>query len=77
MGSSRNKSNIAIAIFEKLPLKRVPKIFSHFDGSNNIYADCIAKYMLKKKHTNYLFIHRITLFTCSFSNEFCWFKCVL
>jgi hypothetical protein len=29
MGSNREKSNIAI------------KIISHFDGSNNIFADCI------------------------------------
>ena len=39
MGSNREKFNIAIAIFEKLPL-RVTKIISHFDGSNNIFADC-------------------------------------
>ena len=40
MGSNREKSNIAIAILEKLPFQRVPKIISHFDGSNNIFADC-------------------------------------
>ena len=28
------------AILEKLPFWRLPKIISHFDGSNNIFADC-------------------------------------
>ena len=37
MGGNREKSNIAIAIFEKLP---VTKINSYFGGSNNIFADC-------------------------------------
>ena len=37
MGSNREKSNIAIAILEKLLFK---KIISHFDGSNNIFSDC-------------------------------------
>ena len=35
MGSNREKSNIAIVILEKLT-----KIISHFEGSNNIFADC-------------------------------------
>ena len=41
MGSNRENSNIAIATLEKLPFLRVTKIISHFDGSNNIFADCI------------------------------------
>ena len=36
MGSNREKSDIAIAILEKLP-----KNIAHFGGSNNIFADCM------------------------------------
>ena len=39
MGSNREKSNIAIAIFEKLPFLKGKKNISHFDGSNNIFGD--------------------------------------
>ena len=39
--SIRGKSNIAIAILEKLPFLKETKIISHFGGSNNIFADCI------------------------------------
>ena len=38
MRSNREKSNIAIAILEKLPVLKDKKIISHFDGSNNIFA---------------------------------------
>ena len=41
MGSNREKSNIAIEILEKLPFLNGKKNISHFDGSNNIFADCI------------------------------------
>ena len=37
MGSSSEKSNIAIAILENLPTL---KGISYFDGSNIIFADC-------------------------------------
>ena len=40
MGSNREKSNIAIAILEKIPFLKGYKIISHFVGSNNIFADC-------------------------------------
>ena len=40
MGSNREKSNIAMAISDKLPFQRVTKIILHFDGSNIIFADC-------------------------------------
>ena len=40
MGSNREKSNIAIAILEKLPFLKGNKIISCFDGNNNISADC-------------------------------------
>jgi len=40
MGSNREKSNIAIAILEKLTLLKVTKIILYFDGSNNIFVDC-------------------------------------
>ena len=40
MESNREKYNIAIAILEKLPFLKGNKIISHFDGSNNIFADC-------------------------------------
>ena len=43
MGSNRKKSNIANAILEKLPFLKGNKIISHFDGSNNIFADCRKK----------------------------------
>ena len=42
MGSNREKSNIAIAILERLPFLKGKKIISHFDGSNNIFADCTS-----------------------------------
>ena len=38
MGSNREKSNIAIAILEKLPFLKGNK--NYFDGSNNIFTDC-------------------------------------
>ena len=41
MGSNREKSNIAIAILEKLSYLKGNKNISHFDDSNNILADCI------------------------------------
>ena len=41
IGSNRTKSNIAIAILEKLPFLKGKKNISHFDGSNNVFADCI------------------------------------
>ena len=44
MGSNREKSNIAIAILEKLPFLKGNKKISHFDGSNNIFADCNLTY---------------------------------
>ena len=40
MGINREKFNIAIAILEKLPFLKGKKIISHFDGSNDIFADC-------------------------------------
>ena len=40
MGSNREKSNIAIAILEKLPSLMSNKNYSLFDGSNNIFVDC-------------------------------------
>ena len=43
MGNNREKSNIAIAILEKLPFL---KIILHFDGSNNIFVDC-SYFLLK------------------------------
>ena len=42
MGSNREKSNIAIAILKELQFIKDKKIISHFDGSNNIFADCIS-----------------------------------
>ena len=43
MGSNREKNNIAFAILEKLPFLRAKKIYIlHFDGSNNIFANCIS-----------------------------------
>ena len=40
MGGNREKSNIAILpILEEKTILKV-KIISHFDGSNNIFADC-------------------------------------
>jgi hypothetical protein len=41
MGRNREKTNIAISIFEKWPFLKGTKIISHVDGSNNIFADCI------------------------------------
>ena len=42
MGSNGEKSNVALAILEKLPFVKEGKVrvTSHFDGSNNIFADC-------------------------------------
>ena len=40
MGSNKEKSNIAIAILEKIPFLKGKQIISYFDGSNNIFADC-------------------------------------
>ena len=42
MGNNREKSNIAIAIMEKLPFLKGNKNISHFDGSNNIFVDFIS-----------------------------------
>ena len=42
MGSNREKSNIANAILENLSYDKVPKIISHFGGTNNI-VDCIPR----------------------------------
>ena len=42
MGSNGEKSNIAIAILENLPFLKGNKIISHFDGNNNIFAECIC-----------------------------------
>ena len=39
MGSNREISNIAIVISKNYHFERVKKIISHFDGSNNIFAD--------------------------------------
>ena len=47
MGSHREKSNIAIAILEKLPFSKGTKIISHFDGSNNIFVDCTYNNILQ------------------------------
>jgi hypothetical protein len=41
MGGNREKFNISIAILEKLPFWKGNKMISHFDGSNNIFADWI------------------------------------
>ena len=48
MGSNWEKFNIAIALLEKWPFLRVPKIILHFDGSNNNFADCMYKFWIKK-----------------------------
>ena len=40
MGSNIEKSNITIAILEKLPFLKIKIFFSYFDGSNIIFADC-------------------------------------
>ena len=45
MWSNRKKSNIAIAILEKLPFLKGNKIISHNDGSNNIFADCRSNHI--------------------------------
>ena len=37
MGSNKEKSNIAIAILEKLRFLKSKKTISHFDGSTNIF----------------------------------------
>ena len=38
----REKSNIAITIFEKLLFLKGKKKIFYFDGSNNIFVDCIV-----------------------------------
>ena len=40
MGCNREESNNAIAILENYHFYSVPKIISHFGGTNNIFADC-------------------------------------
>ena len=40
MGSNREKSNIAIAMLEKLPFLKGNKNYFTFYGSNNNFADC-------------------------------------
>ena len=40
MASNREKSHIVITILEKLPFLKGNTNYSHFDGSNNIFADC-------------------------------------
>ena len=43
MGSNREKSNIAITIWGKLPFLMGNKLYYfafHFDGSNNIFVNC-------------------------------------
>ena len=47
MGSNREKSNIAIAILEKLPFLKVTKIISHFGGSNSIFADFTTTHLIQ------------------------------
>ena len=42
MWSKREKWYTAIAILEKLPFLKGNKIISYFDGSNNIFIDCIS-----------------------------------
>ena len=41
MGRNREKSNIAIAILEKIPFLKGNNNINYFDGSNNIFVDCI------------------------------------
>ena len=48
MECNREKSNIAIAILEKLTFFKGKKVISLFDGSNNTFADCITFYYLHK-----------------------------
>ena len=60
MGSNWEKCNIAIAILEKVPFLKGRKIISHFDGSNNIFAD----YMFFKDagaHIEIILISRVAL----------------
>ena len=33
----------AVAILDKLQFLKVKKIMSHFDGSNNIFVDCMIR----------------------------------
>ena len=40
MGSNREKSILLSQYWKNNPFSRVKKIISHFDGSNNIFADC-------------------------------------
>ena len=40
MGSKREKSNIAIAILEKITFLKSNKNYFTFDGSNNIFVHC-------------------------------------
>ena len=71
MGS---KSNIAVAILEKLPFLRVKKNISQFDGSNNIFADCIVILQICKnyQYPKYNF-GRIIPNKMRCSNTFFWF----
>ena len=61
MGSNREKSNIAIAILEKLTFLNGNKNYDAFDGSNNIFTDCMfnniraLKLKVTKRHF-FLFI---------------------
>ena len=49
MGSNRERSNIAIAFLKG------NKIYSKFDGSNTIFADCTANININIKHTLILY----------------------
>ena len=43
--------------------KRVPKIISHFDGSNNIFADCRKE----KRRDNNIVVQKVSKFHLSFN----------
>ena len=63
MGSNREKANIANAILEIFTFLKGKKNISHFDGSNNIFVDCISIFhsLLSK------IIHQVRLrFFCQF-----------
>ena len=53
MGSNTEKFNIAIAILEKLSFLKCKKNYFAFDGSNNIFADCIVGTQIC--HIHYVF----------------------
>ena len=53
MGRNREKSNIDIAILENYHFLSITKIISHFDGSNNIFADFIAHTKSRKFYCVY------------------------